>query len=49
MSGLPFNLDDLINTRAVEQNRVEFKGTWDEYIKVALRGASVRLPMTSLI
>lgn len=35
MSGLPFNLDDLINLRTVESNRVEFKATWDEKTKQA--------------
>jgi ATP-dependent DNA helicase RecG len=34
--GLPFNLDDLINLRAIEGNRVEFKATWDDYIKPAV-------------
>jgi ATP-dependent DNA helicase RecG len=34
--GLPFNLDDLVNLRAIEGNRVEFKATWDEYIKPAV-------------
>lgn len=34
--GLPFSLDDLVNLRAIEGNRVEFKATWDEYIKPAV-------------
>jgi ATP-dependent DNA helicase RecG len=34
LAGLPLNLDDLLHTRAVETNRVEFKGTWDERIKL---------------
>ena len=33
MPGLPFNLDDLINLRSIEGNRVDFKATWDEWIK----------------
>ena len=36
MPGLPFNLDDLIHTRATETNRVEFKAAWDERIKLAV-------------
>jgi ATP-dependent DNA helicase RecG len=36
ITGLPFNVYDLVNTVAVEHNRVEFKGTWDEHIKVAV-------------
>jgi ATP-dependent DNA helicase RecG len=35
VEGLPFNLDDLIHTRAIEGNRVEFKATWDRTIKAA--------------
>ena len=34
--GLPFNLDDLINLRAIEGNRVEFKATWNYVIKSAV-------------
>jgi ATP-dependent DNA helicase RecG len=34
--GLPFNLDDLVHRRAIENNRVEFKATWDEHIRVAV-------------
>ena len=33
MSGLPINLDDLIQRISVEDNRVEFKATWDDHIK----------------
>ncbi len=33
MSGLPINLDDLIQRISVEDNRVEFKATWDDRIK----------------
>ena len=33
---LPLNLDDLIQARAVEDNRREFKATWDEQIKPAV-------------
>ena len=36
MPGLPFNLGDLIHTRATETNRVEFKAGWDEHIKLAV-------------
>jgi ATP-dependent DNA helicase RecG len=35
-SGLPINLDDLINRRTIESNRVEFKATWDYRIKPAV-------------
>lgn len=35
-TGLPFNLYDLISTVAVEHNRVEFKGTWDDFVKAAV-------------
>lgn len=31
-SGIPFNLDDLIHRRAIEDNRVEFKATWNSFI-----------------
>jgi len=34
--GLPFNLDDLINLRNIEGNRIEFKATWDDPIKEAV-------------
>ena len=33
MSHLPIQLDSLLHARTVESNRIEFKGTWDEYIK----------------
>ena len=33
---MPFNLDDLIHRRAIEDNRVEFKATWDDRIKPAV-------------
>ena len=33
---LPFNLEDLINRRSVEDNRVEFKATWSKPIKAAV-------------
>ncbi len=33
MPGLPFNLEDLINLRSIEGNRVEFKSTWNKQIK----------------
>ena len=35
-SGMPFNLDDLINRRAIEGNRVEFKATWNHPIQAAV-------------
>jgi len=35
-NGLPFNLDDLINLRVFENNRVDFKATWDKPIKAAV-------------
>ena len=31
-SGLPFNLNDLINLRTIENHRVEFNATWDQKI-----------------
>ncbi len=34
--GLPFNLDDLIHHRAIEDNRVEFKATWNHPIEPAV-------------
>ena len=33
MSGLPINLYDLVHRTSVEDNRVEFKATWDDQIK----------------
>ena len=33
MPGLPINLEDLVQRVSVEDNRVEFKGTWDDHIK----------------
>ena len=33
---MPFNLDDVIHRRRIEDNRVEFKATWDDFIKVAV-------------
>ena len=35
-NGLPFNLDDVIHRRRIEDNRVEFKATWDDFIKPAV-------------
>jgi ATP-dependent DNA helicase RecG len=32
-STLPINLDKLIHRKVIENDRVEFKATWDEYIK----------------
>lgn len=34
--GLPFNIDDLIHLRRFENNRVEFKATWDDRIREAV-------------
>lgn len=34
--GLPFNLEDLIHRRAIENNRVEYKATWDAHIRAAI-------------
>jgi len=34
--GFPFVLDDLIHMRRFENNRVEFKSTWDQYIRPAV-------------
>lgn len=31
-SGLPFDLNDLLQHRAIESNRVEFKASWDDHI-----------------
>ena len=33
MSHLPIQLDSLLHARTVESTRIEFKATWDEYIK----------------
>lgn len=30
------NIDDLLNARAIEQNRIEYKGTWSEPIKLSV-------------
>jgi ATP-dependent DNA helicase RecG len=35
-SALPINLEDLILGRSVESQRLEFKSTWDDYIKEAV-------------
>lgn len=35
-SGLPFALDDLLNLRSIESNRVEFKAGWDAHIEEAV-------------
>jgi ATP-dependent DNA helicase RecG len=35
-SGLPVNLDNLIHRRIIENDRVEFKATWDEHIKQSM-------------
>ncbi len=36
ISGLPFNLNDLINLRTIENHRVEFKATWDHKTTAAV-------------
>ncbi len=33
---LPFNLDDVINQRNVESNRMEYKSSWTKHIKNAV-------------
>ncbi len=33
---LPFNVEDLINARTIEGNRIEFKSTWSEPVKDAV-------------
>ena len=35
-NGVPFNLDDVIHRRRLEDNRVEFKATWNDVIKGAV-------------
>jgi len=35
-SGLPFNLNDLINFRIIENHRVEFKASWDHKTAAAV-------------
>ncbi len=35
LDGLPVNLDDLLNARSIESNRIEFKAGWDEQIKAS--------------
>jgi len=35
-SGLPFNLNDLINLRMIENHRVEFKASWDHKTAAAV-------------
>ncbi len=32
-SGLPINLENLLHRRSIENDRVEFKATWDEFVK----------------
>lgn len=33
---LPFNVDDLLNARVVESNRVEFKASWNDVVRKAV-------------
>ena len=33
MHGAPINIDDLVHARSVEDNRREFKATWDDSVK----------------
>jgi len=35
-NGLPFNLDDVIHRRRIEDNRVEYKATWNKVIAAAV-------------
>ena len=35
-TGLPFNLDDLLHRRAIEDNRVEFKAAWNDVVADAV-------------
>ncbi|MBW8874273.1 MAG: putative DNA binding domain-containing protein [Acidobacteria bacterium] len=35
LDGLPVNLDDLLNARSIESNRIEFKAGWDDQIKAS--------------
>jgi ATP-dependent DNA helicase RecG len=35
LDGLPLNLEDLLNARSIESNRIEFKSGWDEQIKAS--------------
>ena len=32
-NGLPFNLDDVVHRRRIEDNRVEYKATWNRVIR----------------
>ena len=36
MQGAPINIDDLVHARSVEDNRREFKATWDDSVKEAV-------------
>lgn len=35
LDGLPLNLEDLLNGRSIESNRIELKAGWDEQIKAS--------------
>ena len=35
-NGIPFNLDDVIHRRRIEDDRVEFKATWNDVIRPAV-------------
>ena len=35
LDGLPVNLEDLLQARSIESNRIEFKAGWDERIKAS--------------
>lgn len=36
LDGLPINLEDLLQGRSIESNRIEFKAGWDDRIKAAV-------------
>ncbi len=35
-NGLPFNLDDVVHRRRIEDNRVEYKATWNKVIEASV-------------
>ena len=45
-SGLPISLDDLIHARSVEDNRREFKASWNESTRDPLSAPSAPSPTT---
>ena len=34
VDGLPIRIGDLLNKRSIEGNRIDFKSTWDDFVKV---------------